>query len=132
MVLAELPSRVAERFERGGKRACLVRNTDIGTRLAHRGQTGAERDFSGDEIGTTRGAACFRVVVSKPHAVGGELVEVRRLAGHDALMVSADVEPADIVTHDDKNIWLGARRRLLRLRDGRLNACGRTERGCRG
>jgi predicted ATPase len=40
----------------------------------------------------------------------GELVQVRRLAGHDALVVGTDVEPADVVAHDDDDIWPFLRR----------------------
>src|SRR6516225_2283822 len=100
MVFAELAGRVAERFERGREGASLIRNADIGSRLADRGHASAEWNLAGDEIGAAGGAARLGVIVSKAHAVGGELVEVRRLAGHDALVVGADVEPADIVTHD--------------------------------
>src|SRR6516165_480683 len=132
MVLAELPGRVAERFERGSKRARLVRNTDIGAGLTNCSQSGAKRDLPGAEIGAAGGAARFGVVIGEAHAIGGKLVEIWRLAGHDALVIGADIEPADVVTHDHENIRLGARRRLLRLRDGRLNACARTEHGCRG
>src|SRR5262249_33176411 len=122
MVLAELPGGVAERFERRGKGARFIRNTDIGAGLADGGQAGAERDFSGDEIGAAGSAACFRVVVGKPHAISGELVEVWRLAGHDALMIDADIKPTYVVAHDDEDIGLASRRGLLRLRNGLLNA----------
>jgi hypothetical protein len=33
-----------------------------------------------------------------------QLVEVWGLAGHDAAMIGANVEPANVVAHDDKNI----------------------------
>ena len=83
----------------------------------------------GDEVGAAGGAARFGVVVGESHALGGELVEVRRLAGHDALVIGADIEPADVVTHDDENVRLLAGRRcLLRLRDGLLHARGRAQR----
>ena len=49
-------------------------------------------------------AARLGVVVGEAHALGGELVEVRRPAGHDALVVGADVEPADVVAHDDDDV----------------------------
>src|SRR5262249_62267456 len=124
MVLAELTRRVAERFERCSKRARLVRNTDIGAGLTDCRQSGAERNLPGDEIGAAGGAACFCIIIGEAHAVGGELVEVRRLARHDALMIGADIEPADIVAHDDENVRLAAGwRGLLCLSDGFLNTC---------
>ena len=79
-------------------------DADVGAGLAHGGQAGAHRQLAGDEVGAARGAACLGVVVGEAHALGGELVEVRRLAGHDALVIGADVEPADIVAHDDEDV----------------------------
>jgi hypothetical protein len=49
---------------------------------------------------------------------GSELIEVRSLAGHDAAMIGADVEPTDIVAHDDEDV----RRPLLRSRLGGAGA----------
>src|SRR5262249_37925650 len=49
-----------------------------------------------------------------------QLVEVRRLARHDSAMVGADVEPADIVAHDDEDV----RRSLLLLRGRRCKQRG--------
>src|SRR5262249_60240884 len=112
MVLAELPGGVAERFECRGKGARFIRNTDIGAGLADGGQAGAERDFSGDEIGAAGSAACFRVVVGKPHAIRGELVGVWRIAGHDVLMIGDVINPAYVVIHDDRGIMLVSLTRL--------------------
>ena len=133
MVLAELAGGVAHRFEQKRRRHRLLRHADVGAGLADRGEPGAQRNLPGDEVGAAGGAARFGVVVGEAHAVGGELVEVRRLAGHDALVIGADIEPADIVAHDDENVrLLAGGRRLLRLRDGLLHACGRAQRRCCG
>src|SRR5262249_14853000 len=43
-------------------------------------------------------------IVGEPHAFRRQLVEVRRPAGHDALVVDADIGPADVVTHDEDDI----------------------------
>ena len=120
MVLAELAGLVALRLEHGRERHRLGRQADVRARLAHRREPGADRQLAGDEVRPPGGAARLGVVVREPHALGGELVEVRRLAGHDALMVGADVEPADVVAHDDEDV------RLLLLRRG-----GRPARHCR-
>ena len=74
--------------------------------LADRGQAGADRQLAGDEVRAARGAARFGVVVGEAHALGGQPVEVRRSAGHDALVVGADVEPADVVAHDEDDVRL--------------------------
>src|SRR5262245_49927127 len=122
MVLAELPGRVAKRLERRGKRTGLIRNTDISAGLADRRQARAERNLAGNEIGAAGRAACLRVIVGEDHPVGGELVEVWGLARHDSTVVGADIEPADIVAHDDEDIGLASRRGLLCLRNGSLNS----------
>ncbi len=49
------------------------------------------------KFGAARGATRLGIVVGEAHALGGQPVEVRRLAGHHALVVGADVEPADVV-----------------------------------
>ena len=85
---------------------------DIGACLADRGHSGTDRQLAGDEIRAASGAARLRIVVGKAHALGREPVEIRRFARHDALMISADVEPADVVAHDEEDVG------LLRLRGG--------------
>jgi hypothetical protein len=122
MVLAELAGRVAERFQHGGKRARLGRHADIRTRLAHRGEAGPQGKLAGDEVRAPRGAACLGVVVGEAHALGGEPIKVRRLARHDSLVIGADVEPTDVVAHDDKNVGLAS---------AVLGACGAARRARR-
>jgi hypothetical protein len=46
------------------------------------------------------------VVVGEPHTLRRQFIEIGGLAGHDALVVRTDIEPADIVTHDDNDVWL--------------------------
>ena len=115
VVLAELAGCIAKRLQHGGQRDRLGGHTDIGSGLADGGQTRAEGQLAGDEIGAPGGAARLGVIVGESHAVLGELVEVRRLARHDALVIGADVEPADVVAHDDEDVRLVRR---LRLPDG--------------
>ena len=110
MVLAELAGGVAHRLERRGDGRRLGRHADRRAGLADGGQAGADRQLAGDEVGATGRAARLGVVVGEAHALGGKLVEVRRLPGHDALVVGADIEPADVVAHDDDDVrWFGGR-----------------------
>ena len=125
MVLAELPGLVAQRLQHGGERHGLVRQADIGAGLADRGQASAQWDLAGNEVRPPCGAACLGIVVREHHAVGRQLVEVRRLSGHDATVIGADVEPADIVTHDDEDVGLSCGR--LGLRRARNHHCGGQE-----
>ena len=83
--------------------------------LADRGHAGADRQLAGDEVGAARRAARLGVVVGEQHALGGDLVEVRRAARHHAAVVGADVPDADVVAHDDDDVGPLLRRRL-RLR----------------
>ena len=147
VVLAELAGLVAHRLEHGGERDGLGRHADGGAGLADRGQAGTDRQLAGDEVGTTRGAARLGVVVGEAQACRRQPVEVRRAARHDPLVVGTDVEPADIVAHDDQDVRLplagatsggrgggrrlGRRRRTLRgLGLGHWRAaCGRRHQG---
>ena len=95
-------------------------------------KTGADRQLARDEIGASGRAARLGVVVGEAHAFGCELVEIRRPARHDALVVRADVEPADVVAHDEDDVrplpgW-GRGRRRLRL-CGCCQTNGRQRRG---
>ena len=116
VVLAELPGRVAHRLERRGDGRRLRRHADRRAGLADGRQAGADRQLAGDEVGAARRAARLGVVVGEAHALGGEPVEVRRPAGHDALVIGADVEPADVVAHDEDDVRLA-----LGLRDRRCS-----------
>src|SRR5262249_30657256 len=93
----------------------LIRNADIGASLTHRGQSGADRQFTGDKVGATSRAAGFGIVVGEHHALGRQLIEVWGLSRHHSAVVSADVEPADIVAHDDEDVGSSL---LLLLRRG--------------
>ena len=119
VVLAELAGGVTHDFERGGNGHGLRRQAGRGAGLADCGHAGADRQFAGDEVGAARRAARLGVVVGEQHALGGDLVEVRRPTGHHAAVVGADVPDADVVAHDDDDVRLlpGWRRCwLLRLR----------------
>src|SRR5262249_22961060 len=114
VVLAELPGGVALRLQGASKRHRLRGDTDVCTSLSYRRQTGTDRQLAGDEVRPTRRAAGFGVIVGKHHAFRCQLVEVRRLPRHHSTMVSTNVEPADVVTHDDEDV-----RRTLLLRGRR-------------
>ena len=106
VILAELPGGIAHGLERLGEGDCLVRETDRRASLADRGHSGANRQFTGDEVRSTRRTACLGVVVGEPHAFGSHPVQIRRPARHHTLVVGADVEPADVVTHDEDDVRL--------------------------
>src|SRR5881398_3059616 len=68
MVLAELTRGIALRFKRGGDRARLRRDADLGTGLADRRHPRANWKFAHDEVGATCCATRFRVVVGEQHS----------------------------------------------------------------
>ena len=106
MVLAELPGGIAHGFEHRGDGRRGRRHADLGTRLADCRHAGADRQLAGDEVRATRRATRLGIVVGEKHAVLGELIEVRRPAGHHASVVSADVPNADIIAHDEDDVRL--------------------------
>ena len=110
VVLAELPGGVAHRLERCGDGRRLRRHADRRAGLADGGQSGADRQLAGDEVRATRRAARFGVVVGETHALWRQLVEVRRPAGHHAPVISADVEHADVIAHDEDDVGLASLR----------------------
>src|SRR5260221_13693832 len=125
MVVTELAGCVALVFESGRNGACFPRDASFGTCLAGRGHAGADGQFAGDEVGPTRCTTRFGVIVGEQHAFLGDFVEVRRLACHQAAVISADVPHADIVAHDDDDVGLFGRR--LRLREAWNQSSGQKQ-----
>src|SRR6516225_828723 len=108
MVLAELAGLIAQRLEHGGQCDGLVWYSHVSSGLAHCCQPGAKGYLAGDKVGAPCGAARLSIVIGEKHAFSGELVEVRRLTGHDSSVIGAYVEPTNVVTHDYENVrWLG-------------------------
>ena len=105
MILTELASGIALRFERRGDRASLCWYADLGTSLADRRHAGADRQFAHDEVRATRRATRLSVIIGEQHPFLGELVEVRRPPGHQSTMVSANVPHADVIAHDEHDVW---------------------------
>ena len=104
VVLAELAGGIALRFEGRRQRAGLSWQSDVGTRLADGRQARAQGDLAGNEVGPTRRATGLSIVIGEQHALRGELVEVWRLAGHNTAVVGADIEPPDVIAHDDDDV----------------------------
>ena len=114
VVLAELAGGVAHALEGGRDGGGLGRKPGRCAGLADGRHAGADRQLAGDEVGAPRRAAGLGVVVGEQHALGGDLVEVRRASRHHAAVISADVPDADVVAHDDDDV--GPLLRLSRRR----------------
>jgi hypothetical protein len=104
MVLAELARRVPHGLEHGGSRRRFVGHAERGAGLADGGQPGADGQLASDEVRAPRRAARLSVIVSESHAFGRHLVQIGRPNGHHALIVNADVGPADVVAHDEDDV----------------------------
>src|SRR6266404_2264123 len=114
VILAELAGGIALRFERGGYGASLCGQAGGRDRLADSGHAGADGELAGDEVRPARRATRLRVIIGEEHAFLGDLVEVRGSPGHHAAMIGADVPHADVIAHNEDDVWfLALRRRSL-------------------
>src|SRR5262249_42363939 len=67
---------------------------------------GADGALAGDEGGAAGGAALLPVPVGEAGPFPGDAVDVGRLISHDAAVVAAGVDPADVIPPDDEDIGL--------------------------
>ena len=104
VVLAELAGSIAHGFERCRNGRCFRRHPDRRAGLTNGSQASAYRQLAGDEVGATSSTGRLSIVIGEAHSLGGEFVEVRRLARHDALVVGADIKPTDVVAHDNYDV----------------------------
>ena len=86
-------------------------------RQAHRPwSTRSDGLLPGYESSAASGAALLRIPAVKQRALLSDAVDVRRLVTHHAAVVTTWVKPADIITHDHKDIGpLGLIWFLLRI-----------------
>ena len=97
VVLAELAGGVAEVLQDLRDRRVLGFEAQRRAGHADLGEAGADRLLAGDEGGTAGGAALLAVEVGEHRAFPGDAVDVGRPVAHDAVVVAADIEPADVV-----------------------------------
>jgi hypothetical protein len=60
--------------------------------------------LAGDECRTSCGTALLSIPIREEGAFPGDAIDVRRAIAHYTEVVGADVVPADIVAHDEKNV----------------------------
>src|SRR5205823_3182599 len=111
VILAELAAHVAVRLEQFGDRRVLRLDSQRRSRQADLGQAGADRRLTHDERRAPGRAALLSVPVGEACAFPGDAVDVRRPVSHDAAVVAARVEPADVIAPDDEDVRLLARPR---------------------
>src|SRR5215469_8967455 len=108
MVLAELAGRVSHGFENVRNGDGLIGYADWSSGLSDRREASPKRQFTGDEVRPSGGAARFCVIVGEAHTLAGHPVQIRSSAGHKPLIVDTYVRPTDVIAHDDDDVWLFA------------------------
>ena len=77
-----------------------------GARHADLGQARTDRLLAREERRTASGAALLAVKVREHRALAGDAIHVRRAIAHDAVVVAAQIEPPNVVGHDEENVRL--------------------------
>src|SRR5215475_9585537 len=106
VILAELASGIAERFEQFGNSGIFGTHARRGAWQADLTQTRAEDALAHNEHRAAGGTALLGIVVGENHALVSDAVDVRGAVSHHALRIGADVRLADVITPDDENIRL--------------------------
>src|SRR6478609_5998121 len=109
MVLTELTGVVAEIEKEFGERRRAGPQIGRTARQLRRDHAGAERMHPGKEGVPTRGAALLRVVVRVERTLISDAIDVGRLPDHQAAVIDARLHPADVVAHDEEDVWLLSR-----------------------
>jgi hypothetical protein len=106
VILPELTGGVALCSEGSGDCRRLRWHADGGSCLTHSCETRADRQLTRYEISASCCAARLGIIVGEDHAFGGHSVEIRGPPGHHAAMISADIEPTDVVGHNKYDVRL--------------------------
>src|SRR5215472_1791523 len=104
MVLAELPGCVPELFQKLRDGGIFRRKTLLRSGQAHFRQPCSDWALSRDERRTASSATLLPVEVCKYRSFLPDAVDVRSAVSHDTHVVRTDIEPADVVRHDEENI----------------------------
>jgi hypothetical protein len=115
VVLAELAGGVSLIFQELRDRWIVRAQAHLRARQADLREPGSYGRLPGNECRTTRRAALLTVEVGEHRAFFRDAIDVRRPITHDSVVVRTDVEPADVVAHDEQDVWL-VRLRHLTLR----------------
>ena len=104
VVLAELAGRITKILQELRNRRVLSTETLHRAGEADLSQAGADRLLPGDEGGAASGATLLAVEVGEHRALSGDAIDIRGAIPHHAVVVTTDVEPADVVAHDEQNV----------------------------
>src|SRR5262245_259638 len=105
MVLAELTAHISERLKYIGDGWVFGLKTEIGTRQSNLRQAGPDWRLAGDERCAACRAALLPVPIGKHTAFFKDTIYIGRPIAHYAVVVGADIEPSDVITPDDQDVW---------------------------
>src|SRR5271170_6289561 len=97
MILTELAAHIALRLEQFSDGRIFRLQAEFGSGQADFGEAGANRRLTGDEGCPSGGATLLAIPVGEHRALLGDAVDIRGTITHDAMVVGADVVPANIV-----------------------------------
>src|ERR1041385_7851375 len=105
MFLTELASAIALIVQELGKAGGA--GPQIGNRARNwrQNHTRAVRVHAGKERAAPSGTTRLSIVMHKHAAFLGNSVDVWGFAHHQAAMIAARLHPADIIAHDEQDVW---------------------------
>src|SRR4029077_6515646 len=128
MVLAELAGIVAEVEQELGERRRAGLQVSRAARQLRRDHACPQRMHPGKEGVASGRAALLGVVVGEERTLIPDAIDVGCLSNLQASMIDAGWLPADVITHDEEDVWL-----LWLLRIGGAQAPAECDDGsCRG
>src|SRR4029450_2663015 len=121
MVLAELAGRVAQIVEERGERRGPGSQVGRAARELRGNHARAQRIHAREEGVAPGGATLLSVIGHEFRAFFRDPVDVWRIPDHQALMIATRLHYADIIAHDEQDIWF-----LILRRGGRDRATKRS------
>jgi hypothetical protein len=106
VVLAELTGGVAEIVQELGERRCSWLQERRAARQLRRDHACAERRHAGEEGIAPGRAALLGVIRGEHRTLTPDAVDVGCLSQPQSTLVEPDLHPADVIAHDEKDIWL--------------------------
>ena len=111
---------ISERLECFCNAHIFCTQADVSARQTNLCQASADRRLSGNERRSSGRAALLTVLIGEQRAFLRDTVDVRRFVSHNAVVVRAYIEPADVVSHDHWDVRLAPGGCWLCLRLPRL------------
>ena len=111
VVLAKFTGGIAEIVQELSKRRCARPQIGRAAGQLRWNHARAQWVHAGEERIAPGGAALHAEIVHEDGAFMADAVDIGRFADHQAAMIDARLHPADVVRHDEDDVWF----RVLRL-----------------